>query len=619
MGPLRLLSLAILGGSLLTGPAHAAVAEEIIVKRAPGLSAAERADMRADADVAFGAALRLPRVELVRAEPGERAKALTVLNADPAVVWAEPNRERHMLTTDPYFADLWGLDNTGQFVLGRRGTADADIDAPEAWLTSRGEGVIVAVVDTGVQPDHPDLAVLRGYDFVDGGTTPPDRLGHGTHVAGTIAALENATGVVGVAPQAEILPVRVLDESGNGSTADVADGLDFAGDGDVRVVNASLGSYGYSSYERDAIAAHPNTLFVVAAGNDGSDNDRAPIYPCDYGEPNIVCVGASNSDDYPARFSNFGDSAVDLFAPGETILSSIPTSGYAWSDGTSMASPHVAGVAALLTARAPGAGPPQLKRALLDAAETKPALAGLSVTGGRLNAAAALVVLGGLDVTAPAPPAGATATGGDRGVTLGWDASSESDLAGYRVRAVPDRGVTTIVSPGLTLAGLAAGATYTYTVSAVDQVGNESPRTTVSATTSPAPAAPGPPLMPLPPAPLSPQSPPSGSDGIVKVTGARVRGRVRLCRAPCRVRRARLVFTLSAATRVRLTLARRTCRLSRCTYAAVAARTISQPGGRRSLSVGAKLAGMTLRPGVWRVTLETARDRASASFEVHAG
>ena len=648
MGPLRLLPLALLGALSLAAPAQAAVEEEIIVKRAPGLTAAERADVRADADVEFESALRLPRVELVRAEPGERAEALAALNADPDVIWAEPNRERRIATSDSLYGLLWGLENTGQFVRTAGGTPDADIDAPEAWATSRGHGVTVAVMDTGVQPDHPDLSVLTGENFVDGDSTTADGHGHGTHVAGTIAALENVVGVVGVAPEAQILPVRVLDDDGSGSVADVAQGFDWAGDEDVRIVNASLGSSGYSQLERDAIGAHPNTLFVVSAGNGGpdgigDDNDVTPTYPCRYNLPNILCVGASDQDDVPAGFSNFGDTSVDLFAPGTDIASTWKSSSYVYSDGTSMASPHVAGAAALLAASAPGAGPALLVQALLAGADAKPALGCLAGTGARLNAAAALTALASPDTAPPAAPAGLTATGSDGEVGLDWADNVESDLAGYRVYAQPDVCLSAPTGSGHTHGGLVPGTTYSYVVTAVDEAGNESPPAFTSATTAAptaaptitappavAPPAPAPlPSAPLPsapspsaPSPSAPSSPPppstGGSGGAIWVMGARVSGRIVVCRKPCRPRRGKLAFTLGAAAPVRVTLARRSCRRSRCAFATTGARTLRLPRGRRSLTIGRTVAGMKLRPGTWRVTLATTHYRTSASFKVHA-
>ena len=165
--------------------------------------------------------------------------------------------------------------------------------------------VTVAVADTGVDPGHPDLAgrIVPGYDFVDDDTDPQDGHGHGTHVAGTIAAAENGAGVIGVAPEALVMPLRVLDDNGGGNSADVAAAFAYAGDRGVRVVNASLGSPYPSLVERRAIHEHPGTLYVVAAGNGGpdgvgDDNDGATReYPCAHDEPNLICVGATDSDD----------------------------------------------------------------------------------------------------------------------------------------------------------------------------------------------------------------------------------------------------------------------------------------------------------------------------------
>ena len=148
---------------------------------------------------------------------------------------------------------------------------------------TEGAGATVAVVDTGVDDTHPDLAgrLLGGHDYVERDDTPQDGSGHGTHVAGIVAATENGVGVAGVAPEAQLVPLRVLDAAGRGSSADVAQAFDDAGDRGIRVVTASLGSPYAASVERDAIQDHPNTLYVVAAGNGGSDNDGVVRdYPC---------------------------------------------------------------------------------------------------------------------------------------------------------------------------------------------------------------------------------------------------------------------------------------------------------------------------------------------------
>ena len=315
------------------------------------------------------------------------------------------------LAADPLAELEWGLENTAQSVWGHRGTLDADIDAAGAWAITRGAGATVAVVDSGVDLAHPDLLarLLPGYDWVDDDSVPQDAHGHGTHVAGTVAAAENGLGVVGVAPGADVIPLRVLGANGSGWGSDVAAAFDWAGDRGVRVVNASLGSDGITTAERQAIRDHPETLYVVAAGNDGDNVDSTPHYPCAYTEANVLCVGATDSDDEIASFSNYGATAVDLFAPGVSIASTYPTGfgsdldysstgdGYEMLNGTSMATPHVAGAAALVVAHHPGYTASQIKAALMDSADLRPGLTGKARVGGRLNAAAAL------GATPPAP------------------------------------------------------------------------------------------------------------------------------------------------------------------------------------------------------------------------
>src|SRR3954451_407206 len=417
--------------------------QDIVVERRPGLDRGDRAALRADAGVRLEEMLTLPDTEVVRAAPGELTEALDALNADPDVVYAEPDAPVHATATDARFGEQWSLRNTGQRVLGQTGLADADIDAPEAWsLGASGLGVTVAVVDTGIALTHPELAGRiatnpgetgggretnqidddhdgyvddwEGWDFVAGDNVPADENGHGTHVSGTIAAPQDAVGVAGVAPDARILPLRVLGATGSGSGSAVASAFDLAGKLGIPVVNASLGSSGLTTAQRTAINAHPNTLYVVAAGNDGHDDDTTPTYPCVIPAANIVCVGATDNRDARASFSNVGRTSVDLFAPGVSVLSSYGT-GYGYMDGTSMATPHVAGALALMRAGAPTLNAAQLKQGLLDGAEPKPALAGLAVTGARLNAANAIQVvrsMTGLPALIPSapPPAGPAPT-----------------------------------------------------------------------------------------------------------------------------------------------------------------------------------------------------------------
>ena len=281
----------------------------------------------------------------------------------------------------------------------------------------------VAVADTGVDLGHPELAgrLVPGYDFVDDDADPQDAHGHGTHVAGTIAAGANGAGVVGVAPDARIMPLRVLDANGGGNSADVAAAFAYAGDRGVRVVNASLGSPYPSQVERAAIRSHPGTLYVVAAGNGGADgvgdddDDATREYPCAHDEPNLVCVGATDGGRHARRRSPTTAPRAST-SPRRARTSSPRTcagtpvlgqyfgtgDGYEIMEGTSMASPHVAGAAALAASVQPGWAGAQLRSVLLDGADRLPALAGASLTGGRLNAAAAVRIAAGL----PAAPGG---------------------------------------------------------------------------------------------------------------------------------------------------------------------------------------------------------------------
>jgi subtilisin family serine protease len=420
--------------ALLGAPtaAHAADDTELIVRRDAGLTAAERADVRADAGVRYERAVRLADTEVVSVPAGDADRALRDLRADPDVRWAMRNdgvRATAVAGKDPLWEDLWGLDNTGQtlnsgWIAG--GLANADMDIPEAWRSASGSGVTVAVADTGVMFSHPDLQGQlatnpgetggdaqghdkrsngvdddgdgkvddwQGWDFVNNDNVPADDHWHGTHVTGIIAAANgNGVGISGVAPDARVLPLKVLDRSGRGTWDALANAFDLAGDLGIRVVNASLAGTVAAPVVSDVIAQHPGTLYVVAAGNDNLNLDTGAVsFPCEAPQPNVLCVGASDASDRRAGFSDYGSTAVDLYAPGVNVYSTYTNGGYAYADGTSMAAPNAAGVAALLLASQPALTAGGLKAALMDSAEPKAGL--VSVSGGRVNARLALAAL----------------------------------------------------------------------------------------------------------------------------------------------------------------------------------------------------------------------------------
>jgi len=410
--------------------------DRVIVRYITGADAGERADARRDAEVRREAGLPTIRAELVDPEPGVSVStAIRSLERNDDVLYAEPDAARtafETLPNDSFFPSQWGLRNVGQIIDRRSGSPGADIGAPSAWdVTTGSADVVVAVIDTGIDLDHPDLAAglfrnpgevagngrdddangfvddVTGWDFVDGDAAPDDIGGHGTHVSGTVAARGgNGAGVTGVSWRATLLPLRVLGPDG-GRVSDVIRAYDYAAAAGADVVNLSLGGSASSRAERDALTAAPNVMFVAAAGNDTQDNDQVGSFPCNYDLTNVLCVAASDRADELASFSNFGVRTVDLAAPGVDIASTYLDAGYALLDGTSMATPHVAGAAALALSATPGASVAQLRQALLSSAEPRPGLTGRVATGGRLDLPGMLAALGS---TIPAQPSAPAAT-----------------------------------------------------------------------------------------------------------------------------------------------------------------------------------------------------------------
>ncbi|OAX47891.1 S8 family peptidase [Paenibacillus sp. AD87] len=289
---------------------------------------------------------------------------------------AEPNYylQSSFTPNDPFFPYQYNLPK---------------INAPAAWdISQSNSSVKIAIIDTGVQLNHPELAgkLLPGYDYVDYDNIPEDGNGHGTHVAGIAASItNNGVGIAGVAPLASIVPLRVLDNNGQGTTGNVGNGLVYAANNGIQVVNLSLGGPTGEAFLQAAVqyAWDRGAVIIAAAGN---DNTSYPIVPASY--PNVIAVASTNPSDLKSNFSNYG-SWVDMAAPGDTILSTYLGGSYAYLSGTSMAAPHVAGVAALLAAR--GKTNAQIRDALCFASDPVSG-SGVYWTYGRLNAYQSLQV-----------------------------------------------------------------------------------------------------------------------------------------------------------------------------------------------------------------------------------
>ena len=405
----------------------AAVADHLVVKTQPGLDEAAVAELAQKHGGRIRRKLRTPDTFLVEIAAGNLdalPDSVSRFSTEKALVkYAEPDYVVHALTTpnDASFAQLWGLHNTGQ----TGGAPGADIHAPEAWTITQGNSqIVVALIDTGADYNHPDLAQniwsnpgeisgngvdddnngylddVRGWNFVTDNNNPMDDHFHGTHCAGTIgAAGNNNIGVTGVNWQVKIIPLKFLSSSGGGMLSDAVDAVRYATHAGARLISNSWGGGGYSQSLKDAIddAAAAGILFVAAAGNDSSDNDATPSYPASYSSANVLAVAATDHTDRIAGFSNYGRTSVHLAAPGVGIFSTFPTvataamtsyglpTSYARISGTSMATPHVAGAAALALAQNPGLSMSELRTRLIQRTDRLAGLADLVSASGRLN------------------------------------------------------------------------------------------------------------------------------------------------------------------------------------------------------------------------------------------
>lgn len=359
----------------------------------------------------------VPNLELVRLPEGQSVQeALEYFRNIPGVMYAVPN---HLVTivggnfpprpfpnpdpdldyNDPFFDRSYGINLIG---------------SPKSWkeFSMGNREVIVGIIDTGIDYLHEDLAAnmwtngkeipgnnmdddangfiddVHGWNFNENNNNPFDDNRHGTHVAGTIGALaNNGIGTIGVSPKVSLMACKFLNKDGWGRVDAAIQCVSYAVKMGAKVLNNSWGGGGFSQPMIDAIkmAEQAGVLFVAAAGNFNNNNDQKPLYPASYEIPNIISVGATDSSDQKAGFSNYGKTTVDLSAPGVAIFSTLPNNLYGSLNGTSMATPHVAGAAALIWAYKPTLSVYALKDLLLSTVDPVPTLKDISVSGGRLN------------------------------------------------------------------------------------------------------------------------------------------------------------------------------------------------------------------------------------------
>ena len=418
-----------------------------------GRSVPLRVERFAGSDLVAG--LRLARVA---AE--DTLTAIAALNDQADVMYAEPNYIMHadLTPNDPSFGTLYGLTKIG---------------APTAWNTTTGSSnIVVGMIDEGIDLNHPDLQAnifnnpapgsipgitgdLHGYDFVNNSGTIPAG-DHATHTSGTVGAVgNNGVGVVGVNWTVRLMSLKFLG-GGGGSDVDAVRAYSYAKQmrdlfvssggtqgANIRVLNNSYGGGGFSQASLDAIRALTTSgiLFVASEGNDGVDSDVNPHFPSGYDSPNVISVSATDVSDLLAGFSNFGAQTATMGAPGVNILSTITTATNAGNpyqsfSGTSMASPHVAGAAALLLAQNPNLTVQQLRSLLIFNGDPVASLNGKTLTGRRLNVANSMQALGDNDVTPPGTVTGLGVTSQTgRTLHLGWTSSGDDGAVGTAWRS----------------------------------------------------------------------------------------------------------------------------------------------------------------------------------------
>jgi subtilisin family serine protease len=400
---------------------------QVIVKFKPSASLPEEAAIRRQEGLEKKKDLGLIDAEVDKIQGQSVEQAVRALEGRPNVEYAEPDFIVRVTgyADEPRFSELWGLHNTGQTIFDSPGVADVDVNGLEASAVTQGDpNLVVAVIDSGVDFSHPDLSGRRwvnpgesgggkatngidddgngfvddvnGADFINNDGNPSDDIddsNHGTHVSGTIAASVNNQGVVGVAPKVKIMALKAIP----GSISGAIDAITYAKNKGAKISNNSWGFGGGESLALKEAIEDSDSLFVAGAGNGGSDfigddNDVTPFYPASYDSPNILSVTAIDNQGNLSFLSNFGATSVDISAPGVNILSTFRNNSYAYLMGTSMATPHAAGVAALAASVDPAllSDPVALKNHVMDTGKPLPATSGKTVTGDMVDAKAAV-------------------------------------------------------------------------------------------------------------------------------------------------------------------------------------------------------------------------------------
>ncbi len=466
------------------------VTDQIIVKFKDKASTKAKDEVRSQEGLEKKKDLNLIKAEVDKVKGKSVEQAVRNLENRSDVEYATPDYRLSAsgYADEPQFANLWGLNNTGQTIQGVTGISNVDVNGKEASARTQGDpNLTVAVIDSGVDFAHPDLADrawknpgesgsgketngidddangyvddVNGWDFFDGDNTVYEAgdSPHGTHVAGTIAASVNAQGVVGVAPNIKILALKFLGPDGTGFTSDSILALEYATERGIKISNNSYSYLGPPNpAQKDAINAS-GQLVIASAGNNAVNNDADPnnaTYPASYDSTNILSVAALDNKGTLASFSNYGAKTVDISAPGVNILSTVPfdsfSSGLAWGSGTSQAAPHATGTAALMASKYPSYSPTTLISLIKSSAKTASATTGKTVTGKMPDVQAALYPT----VRSTAPASNATNVAKANNVTAKFSDGMNASTINTTTFTLVKAGTTTSIP-----------ATVTYTSS----------------------------------------------------------------------------------------------------------------------------------------------------------